>query len=205
MLFLNLVNIFPSQTLQGKKKFHSQARPFLLQWPVSLCFWSACFPACLFIESIFRILVVHSVLPASQHFFENMLWILTEKKNGTKGLANVSCFLNKGRNGSGGGLLCLFCFALLLKEGQNINAWQQWDCTDNFFFFALLSSQHSNDLLQRQSRKKPPRPARTRAKVFFFFFFNRSYGRYEEPLNGSVLFMGSNEVRSILVCGTGLH
>lgn len=70
------------------------------------------------------------------------------------------------------------------------------------FFFALLSSQHSNDLLQRQSRKKPPRPARMQAKVFFFY---RSYGRYEEPLNGSVLFMRSNEVRSILVCGTGLH
>lgn len=32
-----------------------------------------------------------------------------------------------------------------------------------------------------------------------------SYGRYEEPLNGSLLFMSSNEVRSILVCGTGLH
>lgn len=76
--------------------------------------------------------------PFSPSCFSAFLWkyvVNTDrKKNGTKGLANVSCFLNKGRNGSGV-LLCLFCFALLLKEGQNVNAWQQWDCTDNFFFF----------------------------------------------------------------------
>lgn len=42
--------------------------------------------------------------------------------------------------------------------------------------------------------------ARVRSEALY-----HSYGRYEEPLNGSLLFMGSNEVRSILVCGTGLH
>lgn len=167
MLFLNLVNILPSQTLHGKKTFHSQAGPFLLQWPVSLCFWSACFPACLFIESIFRILVVHSVLPASQHFFENMLWILTGKKNGTKGLANVSCFLNKGRNGSGV-LLCLFCFALLWKEGQNINAWQQWDCTDNFFLLFYLVSILMIYFKGRVGRSFLVLPERERKSFFFF-------------------------------------
>lgn len=80
--------------------------------------------------------------PFSSSCFLAFLWKYVvntdrKKKDGTKGLANNSCFLNKGRNGSGV-LLCLLCFALLLKEGQNINAWQQGDCTDFFFFYSFI-------------------------------------------------------------------
>lgn len=69
-------------------------------------------------------------------------------------------------------------------------------------FLVLLSSKHPNDQHQRLEREVVFLScARLRKSGLFYI----SYGRYEEPLNGSLLFMSSNEVRSILVCGTGLH
>lgn len=69
-------------------------------------------------------------------------------------------------------------------------------------FSVLLSSKHPNDLHQRLKKEAVLLfCARLRKSGLFYV----SYGRYEEPLNGSLLFMSSNEVRSILVCGTGLH
>lgn len=145
--------------------FNPKTEPFLLRRPIRLGFWSACFPACLFFFFYWiHTLYFSSPLSSScfQHFFENTLWILTEK-NGIKGLANILCFLNKGRTGSG--FCCvyfvLFCFGRKDRTLTNDSS----EIAQIIFF--LLSSQHSNDLLQRQSQKKPPRPARTRGKVFF--------------------------------------
>lgn len=68
-------------------------------------------------------------------------------------------------------------------------------------FSVLLSSKHPNDQHQRLKLEAVLFCARLKKSGLFYI----SFGRYEEPLNGSLLFMGSNEVRSILVCGTGLH
>lgn len=155
---------------------------------------SSYFSACLFIDSILYIQWPLKFFPC----FRVSLKIPREqgRSNCTNSLANLYS-LNKDRDVFG---FYFVLFALFPKAGWNGNTRDNSEIAQINFLLFYLANMLMMDFKGRWGRGFPVFCARRRGEALY-----RSYGRDEEPLNGSLLFMSSNEVRRILVCGTGLH
>lgn len=155
---------------------------------------SSNFSACLFIDSIPYIQWPLKFFPC----FRVSLKIPREqgRSNCTNSPENLYS-LNKDRDVFG---FYFVLFALCLQAGWNINTRDNSEIAQINLLLFYLANMLMTDFKGSRGRSFPVFCARRRGEALY-----RSYGRDEEPLNGSLLFMSSNEVRRILVCGTGLH